>query len=258
MSSSAYDIQEFYGTATGRFARRAILKQLEQQTSLFNENQDTSLRRLGLGFGFPYFDEGSKTLPDFAFLPPDMGLYAWAPQIQTQEKIRAGKNRCGVCRMTDLPLPDDSVSQIFMIHCLEFIDDPSMALNEIWRVLHPEGRLIMVVPHRGGFWASRDTTPFGQGRPYSLTQLKSHLRDENFVREKTVTALHSPPFKSRIMLNAFGWAEHLAQTVPVLPGVFIVEASKKIYNPITARKKRHPVLLGDKLRWIDGPTPQPG
>ena len=153
MSSSAYDIQEFYSTATGRFVHQAITKQLKQ-TTIFDTHNDASQRHLSLGFGFPFFEGQEKASPDFTFLPPEMGLYGWAPNGQDIGKHRSGKNRCGICRITDLPLPDESVTQVFMIHCLEFIDDPEMALNEIWRVLHPEGRLIMVVPHRGGFWPS--------------------------------------------------------------------------------------------------------
>ena len=48
-------------------------------------------------------------------------------------------------------------------------------LREMWRVLAPEGRLILVVPNRRGVWARLDKTPFGQGRPYSRRQLEALL-----------------------------------------------------------------------------------
>ena len=49
--------------------------------------------------------------------------------------------------------------------------NPRELLREMWRVLAPNGRLLIVVPNRRGLWARVDTTPFGYGSPFSRSQL---------------------------------------------------------------------------------------
>ena len=38
-------------------------------------------------------------------------------------------------------------------------------LDEAWRCLRGSGELVLIVPHRRGFWARSDKTPFGGGVP---------------------------------------------------------------------------------------------
>ena len=69
---------------------------------------------------------------------------------------------------------------------------PAPLLREMWRVLTPEGRLLLIVPNRRGVWARLDTTPFGHGRPYSRGQLERLLTDALFTPlEWTTRALHA-------------------------------------------------------------------
>lgn len=71
----------------------------------------------------------------------------------------------------DLPLPDASIDCILLVHALEYTENSFETLNEIWRVLAPNGNLIVIVPHRPGFWARNACTPFGYGEPYSRQQI---------------------------------------------------------------------------------------
>lgn len=81
----------------------------------------------------------------------------------------------------ELPLPDSSIDRVLMVHSLEFAESPRETLKELWRVLAPGGRLVIVVPNRRGVWARMEHTPFGSGRPYSRGQLTSLLRETNFT-----------------------------------------------------------------------------
>ena len=67
----------------------------------------------------------------------------------------------------------------------------------MWRVLSPEGRLMLVVPNRRGVWARLDNTPFGQGRPYSRRQLEVLVRDALFTPLDLSGALYLPPVDGR-------------------------------------------------------------
>ena len=71
----------------------------------------------------------------------------------------------------ELPLVDASIDRIILVHALEHAENPRETLKEIWRVLSPAGRAVIVVPNRRGVWARFEHTPFGTGRPFSRGQL---------------------------------------------------------------------------------------
>ena len=48
---------------------------------------------------------------------------------------------------------------------LEWSEKPRDLLRELWRVLAPNGRLLLVVPNRRGLWARVDTTPVRLWQP---------------------------------------------------------------------------------------------
>jgi hypothetical protein len=113
-------------------------------------------------------------------------------------------------------------------------------LKEIWRVLAGGGRLLIVVPNRRGIWARLDRTPFGSGRPYTMSQLSQLLRDEQFTPVRSDAALFIPPAKSRVMLrSAPAWERIGRRWFPTFAGVLLVEATKQIYaKPAAIRTPR--------------------
>lgn len=56
------------------------------------------------------------------------------------------------------PFADNSADQIHMNHVLEHVPDMMMVMEEIWRVLKPEGLLHIRVPHCTGMLAWNDPT----------------------------------------------------------------------------------------------------
>ena len=75
-------------------------------------------------------------------------------------------------------------------------------MRELWRVTAPNGRLIVVVPRRGGLWSRFDNTPFGWGNPYSKSQLERLLRDHSFTPERWRDALYMMPSQRSLMLKS--------------------------------------------------------
>ena len=71
----------------------------------------------------------------------------------------------------DLPLLESTVDLALVVHGLELTDSPIEMLQEVWRVMAPQGRLVLVVPNRRGLWAAFDSSPFGYGQPFSRTQI---------------------------------------------------------------------------------------
>lgn len=184
---------------------------------------------VGLGYAVPFLgrwrDEGLRVL---SFMPAGQGVVAWP---------KDGPNASALVDMFDMPLPDACVDRLLLVHALENADDPESLLEECWRLLAPGGRMIVVAPNRRGFWARRDTTPFGQGRPYSRGQMRDLLRQNLFSPIFSRDALYLPPFESAPALGMASAFERLGETL-ALPGagVMVVEATKEVWRPVPLRR----------------------
>ncbi|MGU3573962.1 class I SAM-dependent methyltransferase [Brucellaceae bacterium C25G] len=228
-------LRSFYDTKLGAMAERSITMAL---SSLWTRLPDERL--VGLGYTLPFLDrfkaDAERTL---AFMPAGQGAVAW-PQKQASTTALIFEE--------ELPLSDASIDRILMVHSLEFSENPIETLNEMWRVLAPNGRLVIVVPNRRGIWARFENTPFGSGRPYSRGQITSALRETNFTVTATKDALHFPPTSKNWLQKPLVKLERIARTCwPVFAGVLVIEAQKRLYQgvPVSRRSSRRvfiPVL----------------
>ncbi len=122
------------------------------------------------------------------------------------------------------------MDRVLLVHALETSEQVGPMLKEVWRVLAGGGRLLIIAPNRRGIWARLDRTPFGSGRPYTMSQLSQLLRDELFTPVATGTALFMPPSRGRMMLrSARAWERVGVRWFPTFAGVVLVEATKQIY-----------------------------
>jgi hypothetical protein len=126
-----------------------------------------------------------------------------------------------------------------VVHALEVAASEHEQLREIWRVLAPGGRVLIVVPNRRGIWARVEATPFGSGRPFGRGQLTALLRDAQFSPLGWSWALAVPPISRRPWLRTgIAW-ERIGKTLwPGFAGVIIVEATKQLYQGIPALARR--------------------
>jgi len=187
-------------------------------------------RLLGLGYTLPYLDrfraDAEQTI---AFMLAKQGVTAWP---------RHEPSAAALVFDEELPLADSSVDCVLMIHALEFTENPSETLKEIWRVLSPNGRVIITVPNRRGLWARFEHTPFGYGQPYSRGQLSNLLRGTNFTPTAHSEALFCPPSQRTTILQSAAVWERLGQKFwSLFSGVVIMEAQKKLYQGILIPKR---------------------
>jgi len=106
-------------------------------------------------------------------------------------------------------------------------------LEEAWRVVAPEGRLLAVVPSRGGVWARAERTPFGRGSPYSRTQLRELLQGAVFAPVFWGVALFVPPIDRRCVIRSAATLERMGASLGLpFAGVLIVEAIKQVSRPV--------------------------
>jgi hypothetical protein len=115
-------------------------------------------------------------------------------------------------------------------------------LRQLWRVLAPSGKLLLVAPNRTSLWAQVERSPFAHGRPFNRAELGSLLRDTLYVAERWETALLMPPLKSRRLLGrGVSWEKIGRRIWPALGGVHIVEATKSMYAltpPLKAKQEQ--------------------
>jgi hypothetical protein len=119
-------------------------------------------------------------------------------------------------------------------------------LREIWRVLAPEGRLLLIVPNRRGLWARFDATPFGHGRPYSRGQLERLLSEALLSPLEWTNALYMPPLNRAWAVRWATVFERMgARLWPGFAGVIIVEARKELMGAlpraVPVKGRRQPV-----------------
>jgi len=153
----------------------------------------------------------------------------------------------------ELPLPDVSVDRVLMVHAVECSEQLRDMLEEVWRVLTGDGRVVVVVPNRSGLWSRSDATPFGHGHPYTPRQLSRLLRDTMFTPVRTESALFVPPTRMRLLLRSAAAIEDIgARWFPRFAGVVLIEATKQIYASRPVAK----TVLSRRRRLIPVPAPR--
>jgi SAM-dependent methyltransferase len=156
----------------------------------------------------------------------------------------AAKSAVALCAEESWPIETSTVDRVLIVHGIHDFDGLEAMLQESWRVLTGQGRLILVVPNRSGIWARIDNTPFGQGVPYSMGQIRHALRENLFVPEQQARALFVPPTKSRLILATASLFEKIgARFFNAFGGVNIIEASKQVYSGhLVAASARGPMV----------------
>lgn len=219
MHLDVVDLRAFYyRTKLGRSAQRSL------QGAVRDIWPDTEGLVVG-GFGFaapflrPFLHKSARVL---SLMPGEQGVMHWPP---------GESNLSTLIEELHWPIPAGYIDRLVVGHGLETCRHPDALLDEIWRVLAPGGRVIFIVPNRSGLWARSDVTPFGYGRPYSLSQLEAQLKKHRFQTEANVSALYSAPSHSTYWLKTARFWESVGKRLGsrMVAGALIVEASKQIY-----------------------------
>jgi SAM-dependent methyltransferase len=231
-------LAEFYESPKGQVARLMIAHRLRARWS------NVSGRRvLGLGYATPYLrpylNEAERVV---AAMPEAQGARHWPHNA---------RNLAALVDEQALPFPDASFDGLLLVHALELSEALRPFMRELWRVLAPDGRLMVVVPNRASLWAQLENSPFGHGLPYSRAQLAHLLEQSLFTVEAWDSALYMPPFGRRSARTGAGWDRLGRRLWPRLAGVHLVEASKSLYAlapsaPAGARRRLIPALAGGR------------
>jgi SAM-dependent methyltransferase len=234
MYQDVSELIDFYDTPAGITVRRIVGREIRTRWPSI-----AGMSVAGVGYPVPYLasfrEEAGRVV---ALMPAGQGVRRWP---------KATRNLTALVEEDQLPLADGSIDRILAIHALEMTGDVRHTLRELWRVLAPEGRLLIIAPNRRGLWAQRESTPFGHGRPYSRGQLQRLLEGAMLSVESIGHALAVPPLDLRMLQRAAMPIERIGLRIwPAFAGLVVVEASKRMMGglavPVRGRRMRMRVL----------------
>ena len=134
-----------------------------------------------------------------------------------------------------------SVDLVISTHLLEFVEKPLSSIEEIWRILKPNGYFIALVPRRSGLWTRYDNNPFGYGRSYSTTQFKSLIEDYLILDQKK-SFLHFPPWHHYANYKFHQTIETAGNRIfPYMGGLMICVCKKIVYATNKSKSKKIPI-----------------
>lgn len=230
-------LQRFYASPLGDAARRAAARRL---ASLWPSVDGLDL--LAIGYPIPYLARVRHAARRaVVMMPAAQGVEPWpsdGPVLST------------LADETRLPFMDALFDRVLIVHGLEEAEASHAMLREVWRVMAPEGRLVVIAANRWSLWAQSGATPFGHGRPYSRTQLAALLTDAMFDPVVSARALYAPPWAA--FARAAEAFERVGEIVwPAQGGLVLMEAVKRLYAA-TARSDSRVLLAKAPDRSREG------
>jgi hypothetical protein len=219
--------RQFYTTPLGEAVRGLIARALHELWPGVGSDAV-----LGIGYCAPYLE---SLVADGAHvtmcMPAHQGAAAWPP----------GANLVFLAHESDLPLRENSLNRVLLLHSVENSEHLSWMMEEVWRTLTPGGRVLAIVPNRLGFWSRSSKSPFGYGRPFSMAQLRDLMADHHFTLTRCSSALFIPPTHFKLVWRMADKLEAIGKFLcPFIGGVLLIEAEKQLYaairQPAKARK----------------------
>ena len=226
MRQSVTTLADFYSSKRGRAVLAMALRRLH---ALWPHLEGSDV--LGYGYGPPFLKEYEKNVSRMVYaMPQGMGAQA----------CQTPRGNCSVMTTgRQLPFMPGAFDRVLVMHGLEEAANTPALLRELWRVMAPEGRIVIIAANRAGLWARSDKTPFGSGRPFSGSQLSKALTAAGFETLARAGALYCPPFNRLCGLRAAGAFEKFGETVwPGFSGLVLVEAIKRHYVGTDSREKK--------------------
>lgn len=215
MRRDVLELRQFYASRLGRIAREMTARKVAEIW-----DGARGLDVLGVGYATPFLgplrDSARRVI---AAMPAQQGVEVWPGRAP---------NLAALTGEDSLPFRNAMFDRILLVHALEESPDPLAMLREVWRVMAPSGRVVVVVAARNGPWANSESTPFGHGRPFSRHQLADLLRDAELEPSGWTRALYAPPIEWMS-----GWAEGFEQAGsrvwPSFSGLVLMEAVKQTF-----------------------------
>jgi SAM-dependent methyltransferase len=163
-----------------------------------------------------------------------------------------------ISHLSELPFQYESIDLFILPHTLEFCRQPDAVLNEIYNILIPGGKVLIL-----GFnplsllgliklMKSAKNEPWC-GKLINMRKVKFWLRHCGFSLEYQKTFCFRLPPKDQAKLNKSSWLEQLGQSCwPFMGAVYLLLAEKKVVTVTPVKAKTY----AKKLQ-VRGGFPEP-
>jgi len=164
-----------------------------------------------------------------------------------------------------LPFPENTIDLVVMPHALEFTDDPHLMLREAYRVMRPEGQIVIAGFNPFSLYGAkryfgREQAPPWNGNFIGLWRLKDWLSLLGFDVIGGRLDGYAPPFANEAWLKRFAFFEKAGDRWwPIAGGVYFLRATKKVagmrvITPAWERRERRKKALAPAARAKEGLT----
>lgn len=215
MRRDVLELRDFYSGPLGTAAREVLGRKLIEA---WGDGQGLDI--LGLGYATPWlelFRPAARRA--VAAMPAAQGVEVWPGE---------GRPLSALAEETALPFMNALFDRVLVMHGLEEADDPAALLSEVWRVLAPNGRVVIVAASRNGLWSRAEGVPFGHGRPFTRGQLERLVREAELEPFAWSRALYVPP-AGLFARWAEAWEQAGSKFWPPFAGVILLEAVKRTF-----------------------------
>ncbi len=222
--SQSTTLAQWFGTELGRYL-------LAREQSYFDQTV-TDI------FGFSAVQIG---LPECPFLAQSRIASRWTLDYDPPADIIADPH--------GLPFGENELDLILIPHALEFTDDPHLMLREAYRVIRPEGQIVIAGFNPFSLYGvkryfGRAQTPPWNGNFIALYRLKDWLTLLGFDVVGGRLDSYAPPFGSEKWLARCGFFESIGDRWwPIAGGVYFLRATKhvagmRLLTPALQRRAR--------------------
>ena len=156
-----------------------------------------------------------------------------------------------------LPVASDSIDLVILMHHLSNTGEPHAVLREAFRVLIPEGKLVIIDFNPASLWGLRhfcqswlEHVPF-TGHLYTARRIDDWMRLLGFDQERHIRVGYLPPIQRPSVIRHLGWLEKSMRTVsPLLGAINLMVYTKNIapLTPVRHRWVARKILPGNMAR----------
>ncbi|MCW5618169.1 MAG: class I SAM-dependent methyltransferase [Nitrosomonas sp.] len=195
----------------------------------------TSLGQYIISSEFRYFDQTVANI--FGYNAMQLGLphYDFLRANRMPLRFSAGYEHTAVLRtqVDHLPISSDSIDLVIIPHVLEFNANPHQILREVYRILIPEGHVVISGFNPFSLWglhryftSSRNEFPWN-GHFIALPRLKDWLKLLNFEMRGGKLCCYTPPFTKENWRKRFKFMEDAGDRWwPISGGIYFLHAVK--------------------------------